>query len=129
MIHSSKIDLVKAKRNKEGPLEGLKIDIQLDDVLSKDGMVEVKFVYTALYEVGVGFIRLQGRLYSKEDPKYAATIVEKFGKEKILPNEFAREALNAINFICGCDATLVAETLGLRSPMFAAKISTEKLVS
>ncbi len=126
MIHSSRIDLVKAQRNKDGPLEGLKIDLQLDSVSLRDGMVEVKFVYTAIYDAEVGFIRLQGSLFSKEDSKYAAAIVEQFKESKTLPDEFAREAVNAISFICSADATLVAQTLGLRPPMFASKISVEK---
>ncbi|MBI5159728.1 hypothetical protein HY992_06435 [Candidatus Micrarchaeota archaeon] len=122
MIHSSRIDLVKAKRSKEGPLEGIRTIIDLDELLLTEGLLQIKFVYTVEYEKDVASILLQGSLFMKEDKAYALKAIEQFKKNRALDPQIAEVALSAINFLCSADATLVAHAFNLRPPMLATKI-------
>lgn len=125
MIHSSRIDLVKAKRSKEGPLEGIRTTIDLDELRMEGELLQIKFVYTVNYDKDVASILLQGSLFLKEGRQYSENAVKLFAKERVLDSQIAETALSAINFLCSADATLVAHAFNLRPPMLSTKIIVE----
>ena len=123
MFTGSKIKSVKGVRNKEGPLEGLNVNIAIEGVEQRGEAVEVKFDYTADYRKQMAIIKIKGSLFFKEDLAFAEKIKQAFDETKGMPPDFLKVVLNTANYICGVEAALLTETLGLKPPLFPMKIS------
>lgn len=122
MIAGGKLISVEAKREKDDPISGLSINIGLDDVKTKGQDVEIKYTYTVNYAEGVGFLKIIGEIYAREETKLCAEIDKTWKANRRLPNEFAEVVLNAINFTCGSNGTLVVRPINLSPPMIPPKI-------
>ncbi len=125
MIVGGKIERVEAEKKKDGKIEGLKIDIKIDDVKVKDENVEIKYTYTAEYAKGMGEIKISGVLYAKEDEKVAKEISESWNKDKknrTIPKSYASSLLSAINYTGSANGTLVARVLNLSPPLVPPKL-------
>ena len=122
MFTGSKIKSVKAVRNKEGPLEGLNINVKVEGVEQRGELVEVKFDYTADYRKQVAVVRIKGSLFFREDLVFAEKIKNSYDETGEIPKEFLENALNTVNYVCGVDAALLTETLGLKPPLMPMKI-------
>jgi hypothetical protein len=126
MITGGKITSVEAKREKEGQIKGLNINIGLDSVKVKSDEIEIGYTYTATYADGIGTLKIVGTLNAKEDKKKAKEIEERWEKEKRLPDQFAEVVLNSINFTCGTNGTFVVRPVNLSPPMIPPKISVAR---
>ncbi|MCX8197779.1 MAG: hypothetical protein N3F07_01090 [Candidatus Micrarchaeota archaeon] len=128
----SEIQLTKAgaERKSYGQIKAIKIGIQILN-LSVDGRnISLEFDYTADYleEDGknpaiVGEVKMGGKLSALEDLKIAKEIGERWGKEKRLPEFFADDVLNAINYTCSTNAVLVTRAINFPPPISPLKIS------
>ena len=63
---------------------------------------------------------MSGVLFAEESK--SDKIVEEFKKTKKLPDEIAEDVLNAINFSCATNGTLVVRALNLMPPMILPRI-------
>ncbi|MCX6777939.1 MAG: hypothetical protein NT157_03565 [Candidatus Micrarchaeota archaeon] len=124
MITGGRITSVEAKRDKDGPSKGLSINITVDNVKAEGENVDVAYTYSVDYTGGVGSLMMKGNLYSSE--KNASEIVKMWEKDKKLPDEFAEVVLNAVNYVCGTNGTLVSTPLNLSPPMAPPRINLGK---
>ena len=122
MITGIKLTKVEARRNKDDEISGLSINISVDSVAAKGGEVSIGFSYSATYAEGVGELKIGGTVTSKEDPKLSREISDKWEKEKKLPDAFAELVLNAINYACGTNGTLVVRAVNLSPPIVPPRI-------
>jgi hypothetical protein len=122
MITGIKITKAEAHRDSDNDVAGLNINIGIDKVAVKGEEVTVDFNYTASYLEGVGELKMAGVLTSKEDAKNSKEISEKWAKEKKLPDWYAEAVLNAINYACGTNGTLVVRAVNLSPPIVPPRI-------
>lgn len=122
MITGIKITKVEANRISDNEVAGLNINIGVDRVTVKGGDVTIEFNYAATYMEGVGDLKMAGVLTSKEDPKLAKEINDRWTKEKKLPDAYAELVLNAVNYACGTNGTLVVRAVNLSPPIVPPRI-------
>ena len=122
MITGIKITKVEAHRDSDNEVAGLNINIGVDKVTAKGGDVAIEFNYSATYLEGVGELKMNGILSSKEDPKLGKEITERWAKDKKLPDNYAEIVLNAINYACGTNGVLVVRAVGLSPPIVPPRI-------
>ncbi|MCX8197498.1 MAG: hypothetical protein N3G80_04255 [Candidatus Micrarchaeota archaeon] len=122
MITAIKINRVEARRNKEEEVVGLNINIGIESLSVKNNMVEIGFTYAASYMDGVGELKMDGVVYASEDAKLAKEINDRWVKERRLPDSYAELILNAINYACGTNGTLVVRAVNLSPPIMPPKI-------
>jgi len=122
MITGIKITKTEAHRDSDNEVAGLNINIGVDKVTAKGGDVAIEFNYAVTYLEGVGELKMNGVLMSKEDPKLAKEITDRWNKEKKLPDNYAEIALNAINYACGTNGTLVVRAINLSPPIVPPRI-------
>lgn len=122
MITSIKISKVEAHRDKDDEVTGLNINISVESVSAKAGEMTIGFNYSATYSEGVGELKVAGTISAKEEAKLTREITDKWEKEKKLPDAFAEVVLNAINYACGTNGTLVVRAVNLSPPIVPPRI-------
>ena len=122
MITGIKLSRVEAHRDKDDEISGLSINISVDSVSVKSGEVAIGFSYSAMYAEKVGELKVGGTVTSREDAKLSREISDKWDKEKKLPDAFAEMVLNAINYACGTNGTLVVRAVNLSPPIVPPRI-------
>ncbi len=122
MITGIKITKAEASRASDNEVAGLNINIGVDKVAVKGGDVTIDFNYAATYMEGVGELKMVGVLTSKEDAKLAKEIGERWAKDKKLPDAYAELVLNAVNYACGTNGTLVVRAVNLSPPIVPPRI-------
>jgi len=125
MITGGKIVFVEAKRDKEGAVNGLDINIGLDDVAVKGDEVTIQYTFIVAYGDKVGHLKMNGVLYASEDRSKAKEIEEMWKKSKRLPADFAELVLNTINYTCGVNGTFVVQPVRLTPPMQLPRVRVE----
>ena len=122
MITGIKLSRVEAHRDKDNEISGLSINISVDSVSVKNGEAAIGFSYSATYAEGVGELKIGGTVTSREDAKLSREISDKWEKDKKLPDAFAEMVLNAINYACGTNGTLVVRAVNLSPPIVPPRI-------
>ena len=123
MITAIKISKVEARRDKDEDVAGLNINISVDSVSVAAGETSIGFTYIASYLEGVGELKMSGTITTREDAKLTKEITEKWGKDKKLPDAFAELVLNAVNYACGTNGTLVVRAINLSPPIVPPRIT------
>ncbi len=126
MIVNGKINSIEARRDKDGDMVGLSVNISMDDVKVAGKRVEIYYSYVAKYDEGVGELKIKGVLYANEDEKSAKAIKERWEKEKKLPEEFAEIVINTVNFTSSTNGIFATRVVNLAPPMVPPKISLGK---
>ncbi len=126
MITGIRINSVEAHRTSDEEIKGLDINIGIDAVKVTGPEVEVTFTYTATYQQNVGVLKMGGSILSHEDLKLAADIAANWAKDKHLPDAYSELVLNAVNFTCGTNGTLVVRPVNLAPPMVPPRIELNK---
>jgi hypothetical protein len=117
MITGGKITYVEAKRDKEGLVDGLNINVGVDDVTVKGDTITVQYTFIANYENNIGHLKMNGVLYVSEDKSKAKEIEDTWKKSKKLPDDFAELVLNTITYTCGVNGTFAVQPVRLSPPM------------
>jgi hypothetical protein len=117
MITGGKIVYAEAKRDKEGAVSGLNINIGIDDVTVKGDEITIQYTFIVDYADKVGHLKMSGVLYASEDRSKAKEIEDMWKKSKKLPEEFAELVINTINYTCGVNGTFVVQPVRLTPPM------------
>jgi hypothetical protein len=123
-IVGGRIIYAEVNKKKEEQATGLNINVSVDDVVVNKGVLEIKYTYTVTYEKDVATLKITGYIEAKEDG--ADKIVAEWKKSKKLPDSFSEDLLNAINFTCGVNGTLIVRALNLAPPMVLPKIQIGK---
>jgi hypothetical protein len=126
MIVGERILEVSGNRVPKEAIKGLNINIQLDGVEKAKDNIEIAYTYIADYKEAVGQIKIKGLLIAKEEEKLAKEIVDKWKKEKKIPDDYATVVLSAVNYSGSANGTLLARVLGLTAPLIPPKIQLSK---
>ena len=126
MITGGKIISVEAKRDSDGQVTGMSINIGLDSLDVKGEDIEIAYTYTVSYAEKVGRLVIKGILYAREERGKAGEIAKSWKASKKLPLDFAEAVLNTINYACGTNGTLVVRPVNLSPPMIPPKIEIAK---
>lgn len=122
MIIGERILEISGNKHSQENIQGLSINIALDDVMLKDGILEIVYTYTASYEDKVGMLSLKGMIMAKEEEKLAHEVSNMWKKNKKMPEAYAETVLSAINYSGSANGTLVARVLGLTAPLIPPRI-------
>ena len=87
-----------------------------------DGQAEIEFRYTVNY-IGVGFIKIEGRLVFKGD---APTLASDWSAKRNMPDNVAQELHMAIMGSCIPETVVIARDLNLTLPIPLPKIDLKK---
>jgi hypothetical protein len=87
-----------------------------------DGQAEVEFRYTVNY-IGVGFIKIEGRLVFRGD---APTLAADWSAKRNMPDNIAQELHTAIMGFCIPETVVLARDLNLTLPIPLPKIDLKK---
>ncbi len=90
-----------------------------------EGQAEVEFRYTVNY-IGVGFIKIEGRMLFKGD---ATNLAADWGAKRNMPDDVAQEIHSAIMGVCIPESVVVARDLNLTMPIPLPKIDLKKFKS
>ncbi|MFH1785595.1 MAG: hypothetical protein ABH842_04145 [Candidatus Micrarchaeota archaeon] len=107
-------------------IQGLNINISLEDVKLEEETLELTYVYTASYQKEVGTLKIKGVLLAKEDETKSKAILDTWKKSKKVPDDYATTVLSAINYSGSANGTLIARVLGLTAPLIPPKIQLSK---
>lgn len=124
MITGGRLTYAEVKKEKEEPATGININVSIDSIEIVGDSLEIKYTYTVNYEKSIATLKISGILQAKEDSP--EKIVREWKEKKRLPDAFAEELLNAINFACGVNGTLIVRALNLAPPMVLPKIQLAK---
>ena len=121
MIVGGKVEDITGKRAKDETVKGLSISIEVDNVKFKGEDVEIKYTYKAKYGGG-SEIKIKGMIMAKEDKKTAENMKKEWEKKKKLPNDYAENLINVINFAGSSNGTLLARVLNIPAPLTPSRI-------
>ena len=124
MIVGGRIVYAEVDKKSEEQATGLNINVSVDEVLINNGMLDVKYTYTATYEKDVGTLKIIGYIEVQDDNEQK--IAEEWKKSQKIPDELSEELLNAINFTCGVNGTLICRALNMAPPMVLPRIQINK---
>jgi len=104
-----------------------KLDINSNSSVTRvqqiaEDQAEVEFRYTVNY-IGVGFIKIEGRLLFKGD---AAALVTDWSSKRNMPDTVAQELHTAIMGTCIPESVIIARDLNLMVPIPLPKIDLKK---
>jgi hypothetical protein len=125
MITGGKIVYVEAKREKEGNITGLNINIGIDDVAVKGDTITIQYTFIADYEDKIGRVKMTGVLFASEDRNRAKEIDDMWKKSKKVPDDFAELVINTINYTCGVNGTFVVQPVRLTPPLQLPTVRVE----
>jgi len=107
--------------------KGISINMTIENVKPVGNTsAEITFIYAATYADDVGTVQINGVLFVEEEKKKRDQIVKEWKESKKLPDDFAEEILNNINFACGANGTLMARVVNLQPPMLPPRIKLGK---
>jgi len=126
MITGEKILEISGKRELGNNIEGLSINIGLDEVKVDGDNIELRYEYVANYDKNAGFLKIKGLITAKEDAKLASEIKDEWAKNKKVPERYMEFLLSAINYSGSANGTLVARVLNLTAPLIPPRITLPK---
>jgi hypothetical protein len=117
VIVGGRIVEVSGRKIEDAPLEGMNVNINIEDVKTAEGRLVIKYDYTIKYLPKVAEMLVKGELLVEESDKKRKEIEDDWKKKKQLPPEFAEETLTAITYTCSAVGTLIAFGLGITAPL------------
>ena len=116
-----RLDSVDAKREKDAPVKGVGININVENMKSVGTELMIDFIYTVTYE-GVGYLKMSGIVFAKGTDKEVKEVEDKWKKEKKISEEIAQPLLNLINYSSGINGVLVTRAINLAPPLIPPRI-------
>jgi hypothetical protein len=126
MIVGERILEVSGTKTPKTNVQGLGINISLEDVKLEGDNLELTYIYNAAYQKDAGSLKIKGVLLAKEDAAKSKNIVDTWKKSKKVPDDYATTVLTAINYSGSANGTLIARVLGLTAPLIPPKIQLSK---
>ena len=124
MITGGRILGVKGQKMKDGQLDSLNVNLNLEEVKSEKTRAVIKYTYTVKYEKELAEIAVSGEVYV-EGPEQKE-IEESWKKTKQLPVAFAEELLTTIGYTGSAVGTLIAFALNINAPINVQKVKLQQ---
>ncbi|MBU0666296.1 MAG: hypothetical protein ABIC91_03870 [Nanoarchaeota archaeon] len=84
--------------------------------------LQISFLYTALYEPGIGGIELSGEMVFLVDDAKAKEVLDSWKKKKVLPENTRNEIMNSVLNKCSIQSLILSKDMNLPSPIPLPKI-------
>jgi hypothetical protein len=126
MIVGERIREISGSRMKPEAIQGLSMNISVDDVRVSGKNIELDYTYIANYDVGVAQVQIKGTVLSTEEDALAKKIADEWKKNKKLPEEYMTIVLTAVNYSGSANGTLLARVLNVPAPLIPPKIQLSK---
>ena len=124
MITGGKIIAVKGQKMKDGQLDSLNVNLNLEDVKSEKNKTTIKYTYTVNYAKELAELSVSGEVYV-EGPEQKE-IEETWKKTKQFPVAFAEELLTTIGYTGSAVGTLIAFALNINAPINVQKVKLQQ---
>jgi len=126
MIVNSKVNKVSVERSKEGPSNGLKVQIDIKDVGGKGEDLTVAYAYSAEYTDEVGKLSVEGELVDRLEKKAADDARKSWKDKKELSSEYRLSLLNYINYVASIEGVIATRMVRLPPPMAPPRLSKKE---
>ncbi len=125
-IIGGRVVSVEVKRDKLEPVQGLAINVSIEEVAAEKDEMTVKYTLTVTYNENVGKMKIGGLVMLREDAKRAKEITKEWKDKKKLPDEFAEVLMNGITYACAVNGTFFSQPLGLNAPVMLMPVRIGK---
>lgn len=122
MIVGDRVKKVEGEVFKRERFQNLSINISVKEVREEGGNLVIDYIYEARYEPEKAYLKIEGEVFDKEEKNKRKEILEKWQKDKVLPDDYLGYLMTAINFICSAHGTLLARILGYTPPLVPPRI-------
>lgn len=116
-----RLDSVDAKKEKEAPVGGVNININVENITTARNEIMIDFTYTVTYDE-VGYLKMKGVVFANGDEKETKELESKWKKDKIIDEKIAQPLLNLINYSSGINGVLVTRAINLAPPLIPPRI-------
>ncbi len=106
---------LQAERFKNEVPKGLSVNIEIKDVVEKDGGLVVSYEHKTEYNDGVAEIKVKGEILLTGEEN--EEVVKKWKKDNALDPKLAENVLNAMNYAAAASGTLLAFGIGVNAPL------------
>ncbi|MFH0713821.1 MAG: hypothetical protein V1722_04265 [Candidatus Micrarchaeota archaeon] len=118
MITGGTIKKVSAERMKDGPNQGMNVNIQVKDAkFEGKNKLTVTYSYEINYTPDAGKMTLEGELHFEENDKEYKELKDSWDKTKQFPEKFASDMLTAVTYTCSAVGTLLAFAVNISAPI------------
>jgi hypothetical protein len=122
IVTGGRIVAVEAKRDKPEVPNGMSMNVNVEDVSANKDEITVQFVFSVVYNEGVGHIKITGVMHAKDDPKAAKEIAKAWKDNKKVPDDFAEVLMNYVSYAGAIAGTFFSQPLGLNAPLMLMPI-------
>lgn len=126
MIVNAKVNKVSVERAKEGPSNGLKVQIDIRDIGGKGEDLTVSYAYSAEYADGVGKLMVDGELTDRLEKKAAEETRKAWKEKKQISEDYRLSLLNYINYFASIEGVVAARMVRLPPPMAPPRIAKKE---
>lgn len=125
MIIGDRVNRIEAFVKDRTTFEGMKINVVVKDVREENNRLEIDYVYEVDYGAH-GNLKIEGTLFAEEEKDLKEKILEEWGKNKKLDENFAERFFNTVNFLGSAHGTIIARVLNMRPPLIPPRIVKKK---
>jgi hypothetical protein len=120
-----RLDSVDAKREKDAPVKGVGININVEDVRGTGKELMISFVYSVTYE-DVGYLKMSGMVFANGTEEEVKEMEDKWKNDKKIAEDVAQPLLNLINYSSGINGVLVTRAINLAPPLIPPRIEVSE---
>lgn len=118
-----RIIAVDAAKNNDGQINGLELNVEMEDVKANGPYLESWFKYRVTYKPDVGHITMRGVLLLEIDEITSKNLEESYKANGFFESPWAENIANNINFKCATEAIFPAKIIDLPPPIMPPRIS------
>lgn len=118
------------KRNKDEPATGFSVNVTIKSIEEREDNLIIKYEYNVIYGENVASMKIVGEVVgSFENSKEILKEWEESKKKNRppkLPQDFSEEILNAINYACSINGTILARVINLAPPVILPRLQISR---
>ncbi|MBI4406400.1 hypothetical protein HY571_00630 [Candidatus Micrarchaeota archaeon] len=126
MITGGIVRKVSAEKLKEGPGQGMDVNIKTDDVEFDKSKFTLKYTFDITFKPDLAKMSLEGEVYFEETEKRIKELREKWEKDKQLPEDVMADIITAVNYTCSAVGTLLAFAVNVNAPINVPRVRLTK---
>ena len=117
MITGGTVKKVNAERMKEGPNQGMDINIRVTDTKWEKTKLPISYVYEVAYKPDMAKMAIEGELHFEDSEKDLKVWKEHWEKTNQLPEGPASDFLTALTYTASAVGTLLAFAVNINAPI------------
>lgn len=125
-VKGGRINQVSAEKKNGPAMQGMNVNVDIQEVHFRADDVKVDYEYIFLYEPDFATLKLRGEIYldlSKEERK---TFEEQWKKNRQIPVSIAEEVLSALSYTASTVGTLLAYAVNVTAPINLPRVNLQQ---